>query len=151
MEGNGNVSDTLKWLARGPRKFVNKYNGYLINGYIFHTKITENERTTQSVCREGQTMMRSSSKDANPIIQKTKFYGVITYLITLGYFCMDYTLLKCDWVDIYNKRGIESDDLDFTVVIMKNLLGQKHWKDDPFILALQSKQVFRVQYPIDTD
>lgn len=78
MEGDGKVSDTLKWIACGPRKFVNKYNGFLINGYIFHTKSIENERTTQNsgVCMEAQTMMRSISKDANPVLQNTTFCGV---------------------------------------------------------------------------
>lgn len=153
MEGDGNVSDTLKWLARGPRKFVNKYKGYLTNGYRFHTKSMENERTTQNsgVCMEAQTMMRSSSKDANPILQTTTFYGVVEEIITLDYFCMEYTLFKCNWIDVYNKRGIKTDDLGFTMVNMKKFLSQNHWQDDPFILASQAKQVFYVQDPVETD
>ena len=48
----------------------------------------ENERTTQNsgMCMEAQTMMRSSSKDANPILQTTTFYGVVEEIITLDYF-----------------------------------------------------------------
>lgn len=146
MEGDGKVSDTIKWLACGPRKFMNKYKGFLVNGYILHTKSIENERTTQNsgMCMEAQTMMSSSSRDANPILQKKTFYGVVEEIITLDYFCMEYTLFKCNWIDVYNKRGIKIDDLGFTMVNIKKWLSQNHWQDDPFILVSQAKQVFYV-------
>lgn len=88
MEGDGKVSDTFKWLARGTGKFMNKYKRFLINGYRFHTKSIENERTTQNsgMCMEAQTMMRSSSKDANPVLQNTTIYGVVEEIITLDVF-----------------------------------------------------------------
>jgi hypothetical protein len=38
--------DTLKWLARGLKKYATMYEGYLINGCIFHIKIMENVRAT---------------------------------------------------------------------------------------------------------
>ena len=60
MEGKENIFDTLKWLARGPRTYATKYDGYLINGCIFHVKIKENARANQNsgVCIDAQTLMR---------------------------------------------------------------------------------------------
>ena len=65
MEGKENISDTLKWLARGPRTYATKYDGYLINGCRFHVKSIENVRATQNsgVCIDAQTLMRSSAND----------------------------------------------------------------------------------------
>ena len=59
----------LKWLACVPIKYETKYDGYLINGCIFHIKRIENARSTQNsgVCIDAQTLMRSSSKDKNHI------------------------------------------------------------------------------------
>lgn len=34
---------------------------------------------------------------------------------------------------------------------MKKCLSQNHWKDDPFILESQAKQVFYVQDPVEID
>lgn len=64
---------------------------------------------------------------------------------------MEYTLFKCNWIDVYNKRGIKTDDLGFTMVNMKKCLCQNHWQDDPFILVSQAKQVFYIQDPVETD
>jgi len=55
---------------------------------------------------EAQTMTRSSSKYANPILQNTTFYGVVEEIITLDYFV---------WIThfsnvielMYNKGGIK--------------------------------------------
>ena len=56
-------------MACGPIKYATKYDGYLINMFIFHIKRVENVRCTQNsgVCIDGQTLMRSSAKDKNPI------------------------------------------------------------------------------------
>lgn len=99
---------------------------------------------------EDQTLMRSSSKDANRILQNTTFYGVVEEIITLDYFCMEYTLFNCNWIDIYNKRGIETDDLGLTMVNMKKFFNQNNWQDDPFILSSQAKEVFFVQDLVET-
>ena len=79
MEGKENIYDTLKWLARGLRKYATKYDVYLINGCIFYVKSIENFRATQNsgVCIDAQTLMRSSAKDKNPMHQMTTYYGVI--------------------------------------------------------------------------
>ena len=52
---------------------------------------------------------------------------------------------------MYIIRGIKTNDSGFTMVNMNKFLSQNHWKDDPFILALQAKQVFYVQDLVETD
>ena len=74
-------------------------------------------------------MSRSISKDANPLLQQTTFYGVITNIIKLDQFFMEHTLFKCDWVDVHNKRVIKINDLVFTMVNMKKFLTQKYLED----------------------
>ena len=88
MEGKYNISDTLKWLARGPRTYATNYDVYLINGCIFHVKIIENVRATENsgVCIDAHTSMRSSAKDKNSIHQTTTYYGVIQEIILLDYY-----------------------------------------------------------------
>ena len=85
MEGKENIPDTVKWLARGPRKYETKYDGYLTNGRRFHVKSIENVRTTKNsgVCIDAQTLMRSSEKDKNPIHQTTTYYGAIQKIMLL--------------------------------------------------------------------
>ena len=72
VEGKENISDTLKWLARVPRTYATKYDGYLINGCIFHVKIIKNVMDTQNsgVCIYSQTLMRSSAKDKTLYIKR---------------------------------------------------------------------------------
>jgi hypothetical protein len=41
-----NVSATLSFLSLGPKKKVKCYNGYFINGYVFHTKAYGQGRKT---------------------------------------------------------------------------------------------------------
>ena len=48
VERKENIYDTLKWLAHVSRKYATKYDGYLINGCIFHVKSIENVRATQN-------------------------------------------------------------------------------------------------------
>ena len=88
MEGKDNISDTLKWLAHGPRTYATNYDGYLINGCRFHVKSIENARASQNsgVCIDAQTLMRSLAKYKNPIHQMTTYYGAIQEIMLLDYY-----------------------------------------------------------------
>ena len=46
---SGNVSDSLKWLARGPLNVGKAYSGYVINGFRFHTKDSEKSRQNNGI------------------------------------------------------------------------------------------------------
>ncbi|KAI9125739.1 hypothetical protein K1719_003157 [Acacia pycnantha] len=45
VEGSECVSDTMKWLARGPEVEVISWNSYVINGYTFYTKSLDDRST----------------------------------------------------------------------------------------------------------
>ena len=64
-----NVSNTLKWISRGPSLDVIKYSGYLISGIQFSTMDRNNMRTTQNsgVRIMAKTMHFSSAKNKNSI------------------------------------------------------------------------------------
>ena len=51
----GNVSVTLSLLSLGPERQVNCYNGYFINGHVFHTREHMHGRKTYNnrVCVKG--------------------------------------------------------------------------------------------------
>jgi hypothetical protein len=129
-------------LARGPGKYATKYEGYLINGCIFHIKRIGNLRTTQNigVPIDAQTLIRSSAKDKNPICQTTTYYGVIQEIIILDYYCVKYLLFKCDWVYVHKKNGMKFHAFGFTMVNLKRRLRKNRVQDDPFILASQEKK-----------
>ncbi|XP_031108728.1 uncharacterized protein LOC116013221 [Ipomoea triloba] len=66
-----------------------------------------------------------------------------------GYDINGYTFYtKCrDGKSVVDKRrGVRVDDMSFTLVD----LGRLGYRDEPFILASQAKQVFYVSYPIDS-
>ena len=74
-----NVSDTLKWISRGPSLDVIKYQAYQVNSVHFSTRDRDNIRTTQNsgVSIVAKTIQFSSSKDKNPIDGDMVYYGVI--------------------------------------------------------------------------
>ncbi|XP_077232330.1 uncharacterized protein LOC143868769 [Tasmannia lanceolata] len=148
-EGNEPVSENLQWLARGPSLRVKKYNGCLINGFRFHTKMLERKRKTQNsgVILVARTPNYSSRKDKNPIHADKSYYGVLTDIFELDYCGSRKALLfKCEWADYQADRGVKKDPLGFTLVNLKHCR-----KDDPFVLAAQVHQVFYVQDPTNID
>ncbi|XP_058202686.1 uncharacterized protein LOC131317134 [Rhododendron vialii] len=140
------ISNTLKWIAQGPRFDVIKYSGYIINGYRFHTKDRDNSRVTQNsgVSLVARAMQVTNNKDKNPVFGELNFYGVITEIWQLDYHTFNIPVFKCDWVD--NNKGIKVDELGFTLVE----LGRIGHKSDCFILASQAKQVFYVEDQLDS-
>jgi hypothetical protein len=53
----GSVTISLSLLTLGPERKVKCYNGYFINGYVFHTEKYGHERKTYNsgVCIKGST------------------------------------------------------------------------------------------------
>ena len=60
-----NNSDELIALARGPNKIVNRYNGFIINGFKFHTREWKKFRKIQN----SGVMVEA---DENPIMMHLK-------------------------------------------------------------------------------
>ena len=142
-QGDQKVTDEIKWLARGPLRVVQKYSGYLVKGYRFHTRKREELLRTQnsgvSVMVEGANY--STSRDRRPVEGVNNYYGKLTDIIELNYSGMiRVVLFKCEWVDI--NRGCKKDGN----VTLVNFSYKTHTGvnliDDPFVLASQADKVF---------
>ena len=101
------MSEELLCLARGPMKGVVSYQGYVINGFRFHTRRRQRHQKTQNsgVVVEGET--ENVKKD---------FFGVLKEVIVLEYDALKnrkktkIVLFKCRWFDVHNEgRGIKRD------------------------------------------
>lgn len=116
-------------MARQMKKIV-------FNGFKFRIKDVEKNSPTQNsgigVYGEGGVV----------------YYGVLREIIQLDYYeGRKVVLLKCDWVDMRNKRGLKEDVLGFTLVNFKNL-----WKtNEPYVLASQAFQVFYTPDPVESN
>ncbi|KAK9289285.1 hypothetical protein L1049_017761 [Liquidambar formosana] len=140
---SSSVSNTLKWLARGPREELMSYSGYIINGIRFHTKDAEKSTQNSGVSIKAETMCRSSARDNTQVIGKISYYGIIRDIILLDYNTFRVPIFRCDWANIVN--GVKIED-GFTLVNLHEGLSQ--FERDPFILASHAEQVF---YSRDSD
>lgn len=130
------MTEELLCLARGPMRSAIKYEGYITNGFSFHTKKRQRNRKTQnsSVVVKGDS--ESGEKD---------FYGVLEEVIILEYDTLvnrtspRIALFKCRWFDVFNEgRGIKRDKFGCTFVNVSRRLQT----NEPFALASQIEQVF---------
>ena len=108
------MTEELVCLAQGPMKGVCSDEGYVINGFSFHTKKCQRKIKTQNsvVVVEGE--IERGEKD---------FYSLLKEIIMLEYDALkDQTsprivLFKCKWFDVYIEgRGIKRDKFDATLV-----------------------------------
>ena len=138
-----NASDTLKWLAHGPKHNIITWSGYDISKYSFYTKSQDDNSTVQNsgVSIEATSMHFSSSKDKNPIMASISYFGVIEEIWEVDYTKFRVPLFKCRWVD--SNTGVQFDQMGFTLIDLKKI-GHK---EEPFIMAYQAKQVFYVTDP----
>lgn len=90
------------------------------------------------------SMHFSSSKDKNPVLASTAYFGVIEEIWELNYVKFKVPIFKCKWVNSNN--GVQTDELGFTLVD----LDKVGYKDEPFIMAAQAVQVFYVKDPSNT-
>ncbi|XP_024198467.1 uncharacterized protein LOC112201787 [Rosa chinensis] len=145
MFANNKVSETMRWLAGGPKNGVPTFSGYQVNGVDFNTKERDNVRSVQNsgVFLQADAMQVSSARDKNLRTDDMDFYGVIRQIWELDYYKFRVPIFKCDWVE--NVRGIKVDELGFTLV---NLNRKGHLKD-AFVLSTHVKQIFYIQDPLD--
>ncbi|XP_021774649.1 uncharacterized protein LOC110738558 [Chenopodium quinoa] len=74
-----NISETIKWLSRGPQPLVYTYEGYDINGFTFAT-CRQDEKSVQQnsgVVVVASYTEYSSSRDTRPVEATQAYYGVI--------------------------------------------------------------------------
>ncbi|XP_024042746.1 uncharacterized protein LOC112099565 [Citrus clementina] len=139
------ISESLRWIAQGPRLEVIKYSRYVINDCRFYTKELDDARVVQNsgITLMAKALQISSAKDNNPVYSDMTFYGIIEEIWELDYHQFRIPVFRCDWVKSSN--GIKVDKFGFTLV---DLQRTGH-KNDPFILASQAKQVFYVEDQLD--
>jgi len=133
----------LKWLARGPIFDVITWSWYDINKLSFYT-ITEDQKSivqNSGVTLEAESMHFASSKDNNHVMATISYYRVIEEIWEVDYVKFRVPLFKCKWVD--SNTGVHVDDFNFTLVDLAKI----GYKEDPFIMAYQAKQVFYVKDP----
>ncbi|OMO71335.1 hypothetical protein CCACVL1_18274 [Corchorus capsularis] len=143
-QGNVNIHDRVKCLARGPDEVVTRYTGYMVNGYRFHTKGRERCLKTQNsgVVVTAKAISYASRRDEQPIEGEVNYFGRLTDIIQLHYSgTYNVVLFKCDWVDI--NRGCKKDKFGLALVNFSHLTHKgDDLADDPFVLASQVKKVF---------
>ena len=137
--------ETLKWLSRGPAFDVKCWNGYDINNISFYTKFQDDRSIVQNngVIIVAESMHFSSLRDTNPVLASLSYFGVIEDIWEIMYTKFSVPVFKCKWVD--SNTGVRTDEFGMTLVN----LSRVGYKDEPFIMAYQAKQVFYIDDPID--
>lgn len=114
-------------MACGPDFRVNVYAACIVNEVRFHNQNRDNRRSSQN---SGVTV--AGDNDG----QEVNFYGVLYDVVELNY------MPKCKWFDTNaKKKRIHQDNYHFTCINASKLW----FENDPFILAIQGKQVFYVE------
>ncbi|XP_071695088.1 uncharacterized protein [Rutidosis leptorrhynchoides] len=141
MTGDNRITSDITALANSPYVVVKKYRGYNINGFRFHIKDVEKNRTTQNsgVMIDVVTSSFSSASDNNHILGDVTYYGVLNNIIELQYADKNVVLFHCDWIS--GGSRIKVNENTFTTLDFRGMKPTK----EPYILALQAQQVFYVQ------
>nr|XP_043612588.1 uncharacterized protein LOC122584570 [Erigeron canadensis] len=144
--GDHRITEDLRNLASRPTEYVNKYKGFIINGFRFHTKDLEENRKTQNngVMLNAMTNSFSSARDNNPIVGDVTYYGVLNDIIELQYVVdKKVVLFHCDWISNGSRK--KEDENGFSLLNFKGL--KPH--NEPFYTSSQAQQVFYVADPVD--
>jgi len=86
----------------------------------------------------------SSALDNHPIRASMPYYGLIKEIWELDYGQFRVPVFKCQWVN--GNAGVRQDKMGFSLVDLQKV----GYKDEPFILAGQARQVFYVEDPSDS-
>ncbi|XP_075099537.1 uncharacterized protein LOC142176307 [Nicotiana tabacum] len=131
---NSHASRGLYSLARGPFDGVQRFKGYEINGFKFHTKQLEGNRVKQNSGVLVRGIMNGQNID---------YYGVLTEIVELQYLKgKRIVLFKCDWMDVdHIGKGVKI----YKHGIVSVNTNRKLATNEPFVLASQVEQVFYVK------
>ena len=129
----GSAAISLSLLSLGPERKVKCYNGYFVNGHVFHTEEYGHGRKTYNigVCIKGSTFSEF----------EVDYYGRLEKVIELQYHSEQNRvfLFKCYWYDTTN-RGITVDPHYGLVEI--NSKARHRNVNDVFVFAKQCQQVY---------
>jgi hypothetical protein len=129
------VGKSLSSLSLGPKRKVKCYNGYFVNGYVFHTEEYGHEKKTYNnvVCVKGST---SSELEVD-------YYGRLEEVVELQYHSEQNRvfLFKCYWYDTTD-RGIRVDSHYGLVEI--NSKARLRNVNDVFVFAKMSTSLLHI-------
>ena len=122
---------SLSSLSLGPERKCKCYNGYFVNGYVFHTEEYGQGRKTYNngVCVKGST---SSELEVD-------YYGRLEEFVHNRVF-----LFKCNWYDTID-RGIRIDP-HYGLVEINSKARLRNINYD-FVFAKQCQQVYYTYTP----
>ncbi|KAJ9543051.1 hypothetical protein OSB04_022758 [Centaurea solstitialis] len=123
-------TDELFSLAHGTNFNAHSYTGCIVNGVRFVVRSRDMQRTTQN------------SGVAVPGVDGFTFYGQLEEILELRYLNgYSVVLFRCKWFNTDPRKG--------RCVIKNNVtsinISSEWYKDDPYILATQAKQVFYIE------
>jgi hypothetical protein len=119
---------------------VRKYNGYIINGFLFHTRYQEEKRKIQN-------------SGVLVLVGEIEYFGILEEIIELEYYGrLNIVLFKCVWYDVETevkrvKIRVKQNEFIFILVNSKKYLRTS----EPFVLASQALHVFYVNDLGDKD
>jgi hypothetical protein len=120
------AAKSLSSQGLGPKRKVKCYNGYFVNGYVFHTKEYGHGRKTYN---SGVCVKRSTSSEL-----EVDYYGRLEEVVELQYHSKQNRvfLFKCYWYNTTD-RGIRVDSHFGLVEI--NSKARLHNVNDVFVFA----------------
>ncbi|GAU38745.1 hypothetical protein TSUD_158760 [Trifolium subterraneum] len=130
-------------ILKGYTKNPHRPEASIVERTSFYTKSKDDHSTMQNsgVMIVAESMHFSSSKDKNPVMASTPYFGVIEEIWEVDYVMFKVPIFKCKWIDI--NSGVRIDEFGFTLVDLCKLA----YTDKPFIMASQAKQVFYIKDP----
>ena len=129
---------SLSLLSLSPERKVKCYNGYFVNGYVFHTEEYGHGRKTYN---NGVSVKGSTCSEF-----EVDYYGKLEELIELQYHSEQNRvfLFKCYWYDTTD-RGIRVDPLYGLIEI--NSKARLCNVNDVFVFVKQCQQVYYTYIP----
>jgi hypothetical protein len=132
------AAKSLSSLSLDPERKVKCYNGYFVNGYVFHTEEYGHGRKTYNngVCVKGSTSSEL----------KVDYYGRLKEVVELQYYSEQIRvfLFKCYYYDTIN-RGIRIDP--YYGLVRINSKARLRNVNYVFVFAKQCQQVYYTYTP----
>ena len=133
------VSEDIKFLAKGPLLQARRFSIYNVNGFKFQTISRDEGLKTQNsrVFMAIGTHCVASAVDANGEYAILPYYGKLVDIVELNYYGrFMVTLFKCKWADATTDRGIRIDPFHFTSVNFSHLIHiGESMDDEPYIFT----------------
>nr|KAJ0194332.1 hypothetical protein LSAT_V11C800438730 [Lactuca sativa] len=129
------IDEELYALFRGPDDRVTTHGGYIVNGVKFLVKSRDDHRKTQNCGVTALGIHDGIEED---------YYGYVDEVLEFS-FIKGYQviLFKCIWFDTDRRKKHVIFEPHFISIDT----SRKAYKEDPFVLANQAKQVFYINDP----